>query len=211
MYGPTGRIATADGFDLHLSQGLDALETADLVIVPGHVGFADPPPDAVLSALSEAHDRGASVASLCVGAFVLGFAGLLDGRRATTHWATADQLAALFPACTVDPDVLWIDEGDILTSAGLAAGSTYACTWSGAITGRRRRPSLRAGTSSRRIARVVKLNSSPAPSLHRLKDSAQRSSGPLSTSKRRSTSPLWQRTRTSARARSPAASRPRLA
>ena len=117
-----GRVATADGFDLHLSRGLDALETADLVIVPGHVGFADPPPDAVLSALSEAHDRGASVASLCTGAFVLGFAGLLDGRRATTHWATADQLAALFPACTVDPDVLWVDEGDILTSAGLAAG-----------------------------------------------------------------------------------------
>jgi transcriptional regulator GlxA family with amidase domain len=117
-----GRVATADGFDLHLSRGLDALETADLVVVPGHVGFADPPPDAVLSALSEAHERGASVASLCTGAFVLGFAGLLDGRRATTHWATADQLAALFPACTVDPDVLWVDEGGILSSAGLAAG-----------------------------------------------------------------------------------------
>ncbi len=117
-----GRIATPDGFDLHVRHGLDALETADLVIVPGHKGFADPPPDAVMSALFEAHDRGACVASLCVGAFMLGFVGLLDGRRATTHWAGAEQLATLFPACTVDRDVLWVDEGDILTSAGLAAG-----------------------------------------------------------------------------------------
>lgn len=117
-----GRIVTRDGFDLHVSRGLDALETVDLVIVPGHMAFADPPPDAVLSALSQAHDRGARVASLCVGAFALGFAGLLDGRRATTHWASADRLAALFPACTVEPDLLWIDEGEIVTSAGLAAG-----------------------------------------------------------------------------------------
>ena len=81
-----------------------------------------PPPAAVLEALRAAHARGARVASICTGAFVLAHAGLLDGRRATTHWAYAERLAERYPAVTVDPGVLYVDEGDVLTSAGVAAG-----------------------------------------------------------------------------------------
>jgi transcriptional regulator GlxA family with amidase domain len=80
----------------------------------------DPPAD-LLDAVREAHARGARVASLCTGAFVLAAAGLLDGLRATTHWAHTDVLAARYPAVTVDPDVLYVDNGSVLTSAGKAA------------------------------------------------------------------------------------------
>jgi len=76
----------------------------------------------VLQALREAHARGARIASICTGAFALGAAGLLDGRRVTTHWRHARRLAELFPKAHVDPDVLYVDEGDLLTSAGVAAG-----------------------------------------------------------------------------------------
>ena len=75
-----------------------------------------------LAAIARAHRRGARVMSVCTGAFVLAHAGLLDGRRATTHWAAAAQLGRRFPAVTVDPNVLYVDEGSVLTSAGVAAG-----------------------------------------------------------------------------------------
>ncbi len=77
---------------------------------------------AALDALAAAHARGTRVMSICTGAFVLAHAGLLDGRRATTHWGFADQLAREFPAIEVDPDILYVDDGDVLTSAGLSAG-----------------------------------------------------------------------------------------
>lgn len=77
---------------------------------------------AVVAALRQAIERGARVASICSGAFVLAAAGLLDGKRATTHWAAADALAARYPDITVDPDVLFVDEGQIVTSAGASAG-----------------------------------------------------------------------------------------
>ncbi|HYI19410.1 MAG TPA: helix-turn-helix domain-containing protein [Solirubrobacteraceae bacterium] len=120
--GPGATVATENGFDIVVPRGLDALEEADTVIVPGIGDDAWPMPDAMLDALTRAADRGARVASICTGAFVLAAAGLLDGRRATTHWRYAGLLARSFPNVTVDPDVLFVDDGDVLTSAGVAAG-----------------------------------------------------------------------------------------
>jgi AraC family transcriptional regulator, transcriptional activator FtrA len=109
------------GFALVLPYGLDILEQVDTVIVaptyrPSEV------PDTVFSALRRAHDRGCRILSLCGGAFVLAEAGLLDGRRAATHWTECEALARSYPELSVDPDVLFVDEGDILTGAGSAAG-----------------------------------------------------------------------------------------
>jgi AraC family transcriptional activator FtrA len=108
-------------FRLEPDDGLDRLARAGTVIVPGWADVdADPPADLV-DAVRAAHASGARVASLCTGAFVLAAAGLLDGRRATTHWAHTDVLAARYPRVTVDPDVLYVDNGSVLTSAGKAA------------------------------------------------------------------------------------------
>jgi AraC family transcriptional activator FtrA len=108
-------------FRLEPDDGLDRLARAGTVIVPGWADVdADPPADLV-DAVRAAHASGARVASLCTGAFVLAAAGLLDGRRATTHWAHTDVLAARYPRVTVDPDVLYVDNGNVLTSAGKAA------------------------------------------------------------------------------------------
>ncbi|MFC3961011.1 GlxA family transcriptional regulator [Nocardia jiangsuensis] len=117
-------IATAAGaemFTFSSRYGLgDALD-AQTVIVPGADPDAAPDPR-VLRTVREAARRGARVASICTGAFVLAAAGLLDGRRATTHWMLTDHLAGRYPAVTVDPSVLFIDDGPVLTSAGVAAG-----------------------------------------------------------------------------------------
>ncbi|MGW5718086.1 helix-turn-helix domain-containing protein [Amycolatopsis sp. NPDC003865] len=108
-------------FLLDPDDGLDRLARAGTVLVPGWADVdADPPAD-LIAAVRAAHAAGARVASLCTGAFVLAAAGLLDGRRATTHWAHTDVLAARFPRVTVDPDVLYVDNGSVLTSAGKAA------------------------------------------------------------------------------------------
>ncbi|HEY3472539.1 MAG TPA: helix-turn-helix domain-containing protein [Amycolatopsis sp.] len=117
-----GREAVRVGrFLLEPDAGLDRLAGADTVLVPGWADVdADPPADLV-DAVRAAHARGARVASLCTGAFVLAAAGLLDGLRATTHWAHTDVLAARYPRVTVDPDVLYVDNGRVLTSAGKAA------------------------------------------------------------------------------------------
>ncbi|MEV0321589.1 helix-turn-helix domain-containing protein [Streptomyces sp. NPDC050658] len=108
-------------FRLEPDHGLDRLRHADTVIVPGWTDVDVEPPAALVDAVRAAHEAGARVASLCTGAFVLAAAGLLDGRRATTHWAHTDALAARFPATEVDPDVLYVDNGSVLTSAGKAA------------------------------------------------------------------------------------------
>jgi len=105
-----------------IRHGLGALAEADTVIVPSCRDAAEPPPPALVDAVRAAHRAGARVASLCTGAFVLAEAGLLDGRRATTHWAHTDLLQQRYPAVRVDPGVLYVDEGDVLTSAGKAAG-----------------------------------------------------------------------------------------
>ncbi|MEV4517098.1 helix-turn-helix domain-containing protein [Dactylosporangium sp. NPDC049525] len=105
-----------------IRHGLDALATADTVIVPSCRDHEAPQPPALVAAVRAAHAAGARVASLCTGAFVLAEAGLLDGRRATTHWAHTALLAERHPSVQVDPGVLYIDDGDVLTSAGKAAG-----------------------------------------------------------------------------------------
>src|SRR5215472_1081786 len=117
-----GLIRTAEGIAVGLGQGLRSLASADTIVVPGYVDLATPPADPVLAALRDAAASGTRLISICTGAFALAYAGLLDGRRATTHWALAPLLARAFPMVMVDPNVLYIDDGAVLTSAGVAAG-----------------------------------------------------------------------------------------
>ena len=116
-----GLVASTTGYAVHAERGLEALAAADTVVVPGYLPLEDPGEE-VGAALREAAARGARVVSVCTGAFALAAAGLLHNRRAATHWQYAGELAARYPAVKVDPDVLWVDEGLVLTSAGLAAG-----------------------------------------------------------------------------------------
>ncbi|WP_443093058.1 GlxA family transcriptional regulator [Duganella phyllosphaerae] len=115
-------LATSAGFAIATSHGLEALDDADLVIMPSWHDDCRPAPPLLLAALRRAHERGARVVGLCLGAFPLAEAGLLNGKTATTHWAFADQLARRFPQVKVDSDVLYVDQGAVLTSAGVAAG-----------------------------------------------------------------------------------------
>jgi AraC family transcriptional activator FtrA len=102
--------------------GLRALQHADTIIIPGWPKPLEPPPAALVRALVKAHERGARIVSICVGSFVLGATGLLDGREATTHWQFVDQMRRDFPRVRLLPDVLYVDGGDVMTSAGSAAG-----------------------------------------------------------------------------------------
>ncbi|WP_304453081.1 GlxA family transcriptional regulator [Nocardiopsis sp. YSL2] len=122
---PGHRVETDPAFgrtELRTEWGLDALASADLVVVPGHTRFLEEPPADVTEALRRAVSKGAVVASVCVGAFVVAAAGALDGLRATTHWQYADELARRHPRVDVDPSVLYVDNGPVLTSAGVASG-----------------------------------------------------------------------------------------
>jgi transcriptional regulator GlxA family with amidase domain len=115
-------VRTVTGFTIDTPHRLDALADADTIIVPG---WSDPevePSAELVDALREAHRRGARLVSICIGAFVLGATGLLDGRPATTHWAYADRFRARYPRVELDPRVLYVDDDDLLTSAGTAAG-----------------------------------------------------------------------------------------
>ena len=114
-------IRTSVGFSFDTPHGLEALADADTVVLPSW-RVAEEPPPALLDAVLAAYRRGACLASICSGAFILAAAGLLDGRPATTHWLYATRLAARYPKVRVDPDVLYVDDGRILTSAGTAAG-----------------------------------------------------------------------------------------
>ncbi|GAA0345790.1 GlxA family transcriptional regulator [Streptomyces blastmyceticus] len=118
---PGAPLRTSAGFRIIPSYGLEALHDADLVALPAAAIREDYPP-AVLDALRAAHQRGATLLSVCSGAYVLGAAGLLDHRRCTTHWDYIDDFTHRFPLTKVDRDVLFVDEGTILTSAGTAAG-----------------------------------------------------------------------------------------
>lgn len=111
-----------DWFRAETAQGLEALADAHTVVVPAWRGVDMDPPGELVDAVRAAHAAGARIVSLCTGAFVLAAAGLLDGRRITTHWAHTDVLAARYPRVRVDAGVLFTDEGDVLTSAGKAAG-----------------------------------------------------------------------------------------
>ena len=108
-------------FVVEPDDGLDRLIRANTVIVPALADVDEPPSAALVDAVRAAYESGARIASLCTGAFVLGAAGLLDGRRATTHWGHAAALAARYPLADVDPDVLYTDNGTVLTAAGKAA------------------------------------------------------------------------------------------
>jgi transcriptional regulator GlxA family with amidase domain len=114
-------VTLEGGLRIEVGHGLDQLQRVDTVIVLP-TEEPDRIPGEVFDALRRVHRRGGRIVSLCTGAFVLAAAGLLDGRRATTHWTECDDLARRYPAISVDPGVLYVDEGDILTSAGSAAG-----------------------------------------------------------------------------------------
>ncbi|ETK32087.1 helix-turn-helix domain-containing protein [Microbispora sp. ATCC PTA-5024] len=117
-----GPLRAVGGFTVQAAHGLDAFAAASTVIVPGVPDVHADVSPALAGALRQARDHGARIVSICSGAFALAGAGLLDGRTATTHWRYAALLQSRFPRVTVDPGVLYVDEGDVLTSAGSAAG-----------------------------------------------------------------------------------------
>jgi transcriptional regulator GlxA family with amidase domain len=117
-----GALTTTAGFTVGAQHGLEALRDANVIVVPSWRDTHEAPPHELCVALRQAHARGAILVGLCLGAYVLAHAGLLDGRPATTHWAASEDFAQRFPAVRFDPDVLYIDDGDLLTSAGTAAG-----------------------------------------------------------------------------------------
>ncbi|MEV0300081.1 helix-turn-helix domain-containing protein [Streptomyces prasinus] len=120
--GEEGPLRTTGGLELTAPHGLEAIARAGTVVVPAWRSITSPPPDEALEALRRAHEEGARIVGLCTGAFVLAAAGLLDGRPATTHWMYAPTLAKRYPSVHVDPRELFVDDGDVLTSAGTAAG-----------------------------------------------------------------------------------------
>lgn len=117
-----GLIRMVGGAPIGIEAGLETLAEAETIVIPGRSPADGPVPPEVLAALRAAADRGARLLSICTGAFVLGAAGLLDGRKATTHWAHAENLMRRHPTASVDPRVLYVEDGAILTSAGMAAG-----------------------------------------------------------------------------------------
>jgi transcriptional regulator GlxA family with amidase domain len=118
-----GLVPGGDGLSYHVAEGLEALEQAGTVFIPGYREPATTePPAAVVGALMAAHERGARLAAISTGAFALAATGLLDGRRATTHWHYTKALARRHPLVRVDENVLFVDEGAVLTSAGAASG-----------------------------------------------------------------------------------------
>lgn len=118
----TSPLTTTAGFSLEIRHGLHSFRTADTIIVPSWRDPEERPPEPLLKALVTAQRRGAQVVGLCLGAYVLAEAGLLDGRNATTHWAYAADFATRYAAIKVNADALYVEDGNLLTSAGTAAG-----------------------------------------------------------------------------------------
>ena len=116
-----GLVPLDGGMTLQVDQGLDALRRADTIVIPGWCGRATRPRQELIDALRAAHARGVRMVSFCTGAFALAEAGVLDGRQATTHWEAAADFSRRFPAIDLDPDVLYIHDGSVWTSAGSAA------------------------------------------------------------------------------------------
>lgn len=117
-----GPVPTTAGYAMSVERDLTALDTADTVLIPGWTPVEAPLPGPVHSALLRAHARGARLVTICSGVFALARTGLLDGRSATAHWARTAQLQREFPRIRVEPDVLYVDHGDVATSAGAGAG-----------------------------------------------------------------------------------------
>jgi transcriptional regulator GlxA family with amidase domain len=163
-------LRSSDGFGIVTDNNLDGLESADIVVVPTWRDPAEVPPQPLLEALRTAHQRGATLVGLCLGTYVLAATGLLENRPATTHWMWTDDLAQCYPAIQVRPDVLYVDDGDIVTSAGVAAGidcclhifrryhGTEAAT---SVARRMVVPPHRQGGQSQYIEQPVRSNTSP--------------------------------------------------
>jgi AraC family transcriptional regulator, transcriptional activator FtrA len=117
-----GPLRALGGITIQTDAGLDALPNAGTIIIPGWKGAEVSPSDELIQMLTQAHSTGTRLLTICSGVFVLAATGLLDGKRVTTHWRYADKLQRLYPRLNVDPNVLYVDEGQILTSAGSAAG-----------------------------------------------------------------------------------------
>lgn len=156
-------IPTSMGFTIQVQDGLDRVAEADLVAVPA-VPRGGLPPVAVIEAVRAAYERGARLLSVCSGAFALGAAGLLDGRECTTHWMYTDELQRRFPLAKVVPEVLYVDTGQVVTSAGTAAGldaclhiwrQEYGAAVASMIARRAVVPPHRDGGQAQYIARAV--------------------------------------------------------
>jgi len=117
-----GPVRATGGISVKAASGLSLLPRAGTIIIPGWKGFDVPPPPRLITYLRKAYSSGARLVSICSGVFVLAATGLLNGRRATTHWRYVEALRSKYPEIQVEPDVLYIDEGRLLTSAGSAAG-----------------------------------------------------------------------------------------
>jgi len=118
----TESVVSAGPMRIAADHGISEVDGADTIVVPGRNDVSVGTPDEVLRALKSTHADGTRIASICSGAFTLAEAGLLDGKRATTHWLAADLFRATYPEVDLDPDVLYVDEGQVLTSAGASAG-----------------------------------------------------------------------------------------
>ena len=118
---PATPVRLSNGMTMTFPHGLDEADRADLVVAPAY-DYSVPPSPAVLDVFRRAHARGAWVLSVCSGAFLFGEAGLLDGRRCTTHWRHSEEMRLRFPTAKVDPDVLFVEDDRVITSAGTAAG-----------------------------------------------------------------------------------------
>ncbi|PRC93230.1 transcriptional regulator FtrA [Solimicrobium silvestre] len=118
----TGPIRAAGGFTLEVPHSLALLDSAATIIIPGWRDADELPAAALLDKIRAAYERGARLCSICSGVFVLAAAGVLNGKRATTHWRYAERLTQRYPAIKVQSDALYVDEGQIITSAGSAAG-----------------------------------------------------------------------------------------
>ncbi|MFF8912060.1 helix-turn-helix domain-containing protein [Streptomyces sp. NPDC015032] len=162
--GEEGPLRTTGGLEFTTPYGLEAISRAGTVVVPAWRSITSPPPAEALDALRRAHEEGARIVGLCTGAFVLAAAGLLDSRPATTHWMYAPTLAKRYPSVHVDPRELFVDDGDVLTSAGTAAGidlclhivrTDHGTEAAGALARRLVVPSRRSGGQERYLDRSL--------------------------------------------------------
>lgn len=162
-----GPLRATGGLTVHVAHGLEALDAADTIVIPGWRNAAEPPPAALTAALIRACARGARICTICSGSFVLAHAGLLDGKKATTHWRYLNRLAEDFPKVDVQQGVLYVEDGAIVTSAGSAAGldmllhlvrSDYGLELASRVAQRLVIPAHRDGDQAQLVARPL-----PAP------------------------------------------------